>query len=146
MLCFVLSVLLSGIINTVALSGRKFSISKKVLQGSRLLPLEPNSVGYKTIKAMLKDLSKTLHPASETSTKDYRGKPQFQSLKRRVWTLLSEAQEETTGYTTLQIVSQILLWIELGIFASPTSEHVYVSSWCTIFNILLLDTSLRAIP
>ncbi|KAF9158446.1 hypothetical protein BGX20_003395 [Mortierella sp. AD010] len=90
-------VLLSSIVNTVALSGRKFSISKKVLQGSRLLPLEPNSVDYKTIKAMLKDLSKTLHPASETSTKNYRGKPQFQSLKKRVWTLLSEAQEETTG-------------------------------------------------
>ncbi|KAG0273449.1 hypothetical protein BGZ96_004840, partial [Linnemannia gamsii] len=91
-------VLLSGIINTVALSGRRFSISKKILQESRLPPLDTNSADYKSIKALLDDLMKTLYPVtSNTSSMNHRGKPQLQSLKRRVWTLLSEAEEETAN-------------------------------------------------
>ncbi|KAF9321078.1 hypothetical protein BG006_002685 [Podila minutissima] len=89
-------VLLSSIINTVALSGRRFSVSKKISQGSRLPPLDPISADYQCIKALLKDLLKTLHPSTtNTSSLNNRGKPQFQPLKRRVWTLLSEAEEET---------------------------------------------------
>ncbi|KAG0203955.1 hypothetical protein BGX33_008801 [Mortierella sp. NVP41] len=89
-------VLLSSIINTVALSGRKFSISKKISQGSRLPRLDTNSADYQSIKALLEDLLKTLHPATpNTSSKNNRSKPQLRSLKRRVWTLLSKAEEET---------------------------------------------------
>lgn len=139
-------VLLSGIINTVAPSGRRFSISKRISQGSRLRPLDSSSADYRDIKDLLEDLLKNLYPAITDTNSMNRGKPRLRSLKRRVWTLLSEADEETARYTILQIVSQVLLWIELGQFVSPTSEHVYVSSWCTLFNILLLDTSLRAIP
>ncbi|KAF9577110.1 hypothetical protein BGW38_007887, partial [Lunasporangiospora selenospora] len=43
-------------------------------------------------------------------------------------------------------MNQIILWIELGMFVSPTSEHVYVTAWSLIFNILLVDTNTRAIP
>lgn len=142
----ILSVLLSGIINTVAPSGRRFSISKRISQGSRLRPLDSSSADYRDIKDLLEDLLKNLYPAITDTNSMNRGKPRLRSLKRRIWTLLSEADEETARYTILQIVSQVLLWIELGQFVSSTSEHVYVSSWCTLFNILLLDTSLRAIP
>ncbi|KAG0354940.1 hypothetical protein BGZ54_001365, partial [Gamsiella multidivaricata] len=102
---------------------------------------------YQSIKALQEDLLKTLHPATtNTSSTNNRGKPQLQSHKRRVWTLLSEAEKETAKYTILQIVSQVLLWIELGLFASPTSEHVFLSSWCALFNTLLIDTSVHAVP
>ncbi|KAF9579439.1 hypothetical protein BGW38_004295 [Lunasporangiospora selenospora] len=140
-------VLLSSIINTVATSGRIFSISKKIVQGSRLPLLDTNSAEYQDIKLLLDDLLTTLYPAiSNSSSTNNRRKPYFQSLKRRVWALLSQLEEESIKYTTLQIVTQILLWIELDIFASPTSEHVFVSSWSTLFNILLHDTPLRAVP
>ncbi|KAG0032182.1 hypothetical protein BGZ81_011521 [Podila clonocystis] len=71
-------VLLSSIINTVALSGRRFSISMKISQGSRLLPLDLISADYQCIKALVKDLLKALHPpTTNTSSLNNRCKPQF---------------------------------------------------------------------
>ncbi|KAG0229906.1 hypothetical protein BGW42_001307 [Actinomortierella wolfii] len=94
-----------------------------------------------------KELLTALYPANTNfGIAFHKRKPQFRSLKRQVWTLLSQSEEDTAKYTILQIVSQLLLWIELDLFASPTSEHVFVSSWSTLFNILLHDTPLRATP
>ncbi|KAF9384490.1 hypothetical protein CPC16_008409, partial [Podila verticillata] len=75
---------LSSIINTVALSGRMFSISKKFSQGSRLPPLDPISADCQCIKALMEDLLKTLYPSTTTNTSssNNRRKPQLQSLKR----------------------------------------------------------------
>ncbi|KAF9273021.1 hypothetical protein BGZ88_004153, partial [Linnemannia elongata] len=143
-------VLLSGIINTVAPSGRRFSISKRISQGSRLRPLDSNSADYRDIKALLEDLLKHLYPTIADINSMYRGKPRFRSLKRRVWTLLSEADEETARYTILQIVSQVLLWIELGQFVSPTSEHVLCragapsSTFCCLTHLSELFPSTQA--
>ncbi|KAF9311305.1 hypothetical protein BGZ91_006849, partial [Linnemannia elongata] len=109
-------VLLSGIINTVAPSGRRFSISKRISQGSRLRPLDSSSADYRDIKDLLEDLLKNLYPAITDTNSMNRGKPRLRSLKRRVWTLLSEADEETARYTILQIVSQVLYglnWVSL---------------------------------
>ncbi|KAI1290686.1 hypothetical protein EDD11_009084 [Mortierella claussenii] len=53
---------------------------------------------------------------------------------------------EKAKYTTLQVIQQVLLWIKLGLFTPPTSEHVYVSAWAMLFNILLFDTTIRAVP
>ncbi|KAF9583528.1 hypothetical protein BGW38_009268 [Lunasporangiospora selenospora] len=89
-------VLSSSIINTVALSGRQFSISKKILQESRLPPLDTKPSDHQSTKALMRNLLTTLHPAyTSTSNMNSRGKPQFQSLKKRVWTLLSQEDEET---------------------------------------------------
>ncbi|KAG0232995.1 hypothetical protein BGW41_001654 [Actinomortierella wolfii] len=94
-----------------------------------------------------KELLTALYPANTNfGIAIHKRRPQFRSLKRQVWTLVSQSEEDTAKYTILQIVSQLLLWIELDLFASPTSEHVFVSSWSTLFNILLHDTPLRAIP
>jgi hypothetical protein len=95
------------------------------------------------VKNLLKDLLQSLHPQMEV---DRHCSPQFGQLKKRVWTMLCDTPEKTAAYTTLQIMNQIVLWIELSMFVSPTSEQVYVTAWSLIFNILLLDTNIRAIP
>jgi len=48
---------------------------------------------------------------------------------------------EKAKRTTLQIVQQLLLWIELDL-QPPTSEHGYVSEWAMVFNIQFFDTSI----
>ncbi|KAF9946175.1 hypothetical protein BGZ72_000563 [Mortierella alpina] len=51
---------------------------------------------------------------------------------------------EKAKYPTLLIVQQILLWVELDMFSPPTSEHVYVSAWAMLFNILLSGKTLAS--
>lgn len=137
------SVLLSTIINTVAPGGRRFSVSKQIKTASLLAGLDNNSDLYMSVKNLLSDLLQSLHPQIDF---DRHCPPEFRRLKKRVWTMLCDTPEKTAAYTTLQIVNQIILWIELRMFESPTSEQVYVTAWSLIFNILLLDTNIRAIP
>ncbi|KAI8594446.1 hypothetical protein EDD21DRAFT_421725 [Dissophora ornata] len=136
-------VLLSTIINTVAPSGRCFSVSKQIQSASILPGLDTNSDSYNSVKSVLSELLRTLHPQIEF---DRHCLPEFGLLKKRVWTMLCDTPERTAAYTTLQIMNQVILWIELGMFTTPTSEQVYVTAWSLIFNILLLDTTIRAIP
>ncbi|KAF9433148.1 hypothetical protein BGZ76_009827 [Entomortierella beljakovae] len=107
-----------------------------------LIP-EPSSDVSKLEKCLLRKLLLALHPQID---RDRHCPPDFRQLKKMVWTLLLDTPERTESYTTLQIVNQILHWIELGMFAPPTSEHVFVSAWSLLFNTLLLDTNIRAIP
>ena len=113
------------------------------MEASLLPGLDSSSDSYKLVKSLLRELLLALHPQIEH---DRHCLPDFGQLKKRVWGLLPDIAEKTASYTTLQIVNQILLWIELGMFVPPTSEHVYVSAWSLLFNILLLDTNIRAIP
>ncbi|KAG0040473.1 hypothetical protein BGZ83_002531 [Gryganskiella cystojenkinii] len=136
-------VLLSTIINTVAPSGRRFSLSKHIMTASLLPRLDYDSDQYISAKDLLADLLQSLHPRIGI---DRYCPPELGRLKKRVWRLLCDTAENTTTSMILQIVNQITLWIELGMFVSPTSEHVYVSAWSMIFNILLLGTNIRAIP
>lgn len=116
---------------------------------SRLPELDPQSETHKTVKDLLAELLKALYPELD---KDRYCEPDFVLLQKKVWQLLQDAvssrrtHAEKAKYTTLQIVQQLLLWIELGLFAPPTSEHIYVSAWAMLFNILLFDTTVRAIP
>ncbi|KAF9345756.1 hypothetical protein BGX34_004508, partial [Mortierella sp. NVP85] len=142
-------VLLSGIINTVSPNARQFSLSNQIMNESRLPVLDPQSEIHKAVTDLLAELLKALCPDLD---EDPYCDPDFVSLQKKVWQLLQDAanskhtRAEKARYTTLQIVQQILLWIELGLFAPPTSEHVYVSAWAMVFNILFFDTSIRAIP
>ncbi|KAF9545153.1 hypothetical protein EC957_011223 [Mortierella hygrophila] len=142
-------VLLSGIINTVSPNARRFSLSKKIMTESRLPELDPQSETHKIVKGLLAELLKALYPDLD---KDRHCEPDFIQLQKKVWRLLQDAASsrhthaETATYTTLQIVQQVLLWIELGLFTPLTSEHVYVSAWAMLFNILLFGTTVRAIP
>ncbi|KAG0304985.1 hypothetical protein BGZ98_004745 [Dissophora globulifera] len=136
-------VLLSTIINTVAPSGRHFSISRQIKTASWLAGLDSSSDPYMSVKGLLDDLLQSLHPQIGS---DRYCLPELGRLKKRVWRLLCDATENTAVYTTLQIMNQIILWIELGMFVSPTSEQVYVTAWSLIFNILLFGTNIRAIP
>ncbi|KAF9106560.1 hypothetical protein BGX27_009115 [Mortierella sp. AM989] len=134
-------VLLSTIINTLSTSGRRFSISRRIMKAS-LIP-ELTSDLCKPVKNLVRELLLALHPQIDH---DRQCPPDFGQLKRMVWALLLDTTEKTESYTTLQIVNQILHWVELGIFAPPTSEHVYVSAWSLLINTLLLDTNIRATP
>lgn len=136
-------VILSAIINTVVPSGRRFSISKHVKAASLLPKLDPNSDIYLSVMGLLRDLLVALHPQIDH---DRHCPPQFGQLKKCVWNLLCSTPEKTAVYTILQIMNQIILWIELGVFETPTSEQVYVSAWSLLFNILLSDSGIRAIP
>ncbi|KAG0025143.1 hypothetical protein BGZ82_010200, partial [Podila clonocystis] len=137
-------VLLLGIINTVSPNARQFSLSKKIMAESQLPELDPQAETHKTVNGLLAELLKALYPDLD---KDRYCEPDFVQLQKKVWQLLQDAASsrhthaEKAKYTTLQIVQQILLWIELGLFTSPTSEHVYVSAWGMLFNILLFDTT-----
>ncbi|KAG0290478.1 hypothetical protein BGZ96_006066 [Linnemannia gamsii] len=134
-------VILSAIINTVVPSGRRFSISKHVKAASLLPKLDPNSDIYLSVTGLLRDLLVALHPQIDH---DRHCPPQFGQLKKCVW--LCSTPEKTAVYRILQIMNQIILWIELGLFETPTSEQVYVSAWSLLFNILLSDSGIRAIP
>ncbi|KAF9176657.1 hypothetical protein BGZ51_009874, partial [Haplosporangium sp. Z 767] len=142
-------VLLSGIINTVSPNARQFSLSKKIMAESRLSELDPQSETHKTVTGLLAELLEALYPELD---KDRYCEPDFVQLQKKVWQLLQDAASsrhtlaEKAKYTTLQIIQQVLLWIELGLFTPPTSEHVYVSAWAMLLNILLFDTTVRAIP
>ncbi|KAG0061345.1 hypothetical protein BGZ90_003619 [Linnemannia elongata] len=47
---------------------------------------------------------------------------------------------------TKHSVARPLIVRNLGVFETPTSEQVYVSAWSLLFNILLSDSGIRAIP
>ncbi|KAG0045416.1 hypothetical protein BGZ83_009380 [Gryganskiella cystojenkinii] len=142
-------VLLSAIINTLSPDARSFRLSKKIMAESSLIALDPESVIHTTVKDVLGDLLKALYPNLD---KDQYSEPDFVNLHYKVSKMLSEAarsrntQGEKAKYTTLLVVQQVILWIELKMFSSPTSEHVFVSAWTMLFNILLHDTIMRAIP
>ncbi|KAF9176370.1 hypothetical protein BGZ50_000887, partial [Haplosporangium sp. Z 11] len=116
---------------------------------SRLSELDPQSETHKTVTGLLAELLEALYPELD---KDRYCEPDFVQLQKKVWQLLQDAASsrhtlaEKAKYTTLQIIQQVLLWIELGLFTPPTSEHVYVSAWAMLLNILLFDTTVRAIP
>ncbi|KAK3805525.1 MAG: hypothetical protein J3Q66DRAFT_407535 [Benniella sp.] len=114
-------VILSTIVNTVARSGRSFSISKDVRKGSLLSGLDPQSDIYLSVKDLLRELLVALHPQIDH---DRHCPPQFGNLKKCVWKLLSSTPENTANYSVLQVVNQLILYIELGIFEDPTSEQV----------------------
>jgi hypothetical protein len=124
-------------------------LSKKIMAESRLPELDPLSETHKIVKGLLAELLEVLYPDLD---KDRYCEPDFVQLQKKVWQLLQgsassrHTHAEKVKYTTLQVVQQVLLWIELGLFILPTSEHVFVSAWAMLFNILLFDTTVRAIP
>ncbi|KAG9064472.1 hypothetical protein KI688_003662 [Linnemannia hyalina] len=142
-------VLLSGIINTLSPDARRFRLSKKIMMGFPLSSVGPESQIHTAAKDVLATLLKALYSNLD---KDQYSEPDFVNLQQKMWQLLSETasskktQEAKARYITLQVVQQIVLWIELKVFVPPTSEHVFVSAWTTLLNILLHDTSMRAIP
>ncbi|KAG9066522.1 hypothetical protein KI688_012430 [Linnemannia hyalina] len=76
---------------------------------------------YNVVKSLLRKLLFALHPQIE---QDRHCPPDFGQLKMRVWILMLDSAKKSAFYTVLQIVNQILLWIELEMFAPPTSEHM----------------------
>ncbi|KAF9142731.1 hypothetical protein BGX30_002339, partial [Mortierella sp. GBA39] len=141
-------VLLYGIINTLSPDSRRFRLSKKIMMESSLPSLGPETQIHTAVKDVLAAMLKALYPSLD---KDQYSEPDFVKPQQKMWQLLSETassrktQEEKARYTTLLVVQQIVLWIELKVFVQPTSEHVFVSGWSTLFNILLRDTTMGAI-
>ncbi|GJJ78473.1 hypothetical protein EMPS_10832 [Entomortierella parvispora] len=142
-------VMLSGIINTVAPSGRSFTVSKSIMTSSQLPPVDPASDTHRSVKEVLKRLLDALCPTLE---QDPYAEPQFVQLQKTIWKELCRAvdlKQTESGmamYTTLLIVQHVVASIEQGSLAPPTSEHVFVSVWTWILNILFVGTRLRVIP
>ncbi|KAG0346084.1 hypothetical protein BG005_000945 [Podila minutissima] len=49
-------------------------------------------------------------------------------------------------YLVLKIVSQVLHWLENDIFAMSLLEHVFVTAWSDVLNMLFAQSGLRGIP
>ncbi|KAF9079592.1 hypothetical protein BGX23_003643 [Mortierella sp. AD031] len=124
-------------------SKKDVHVSKQIKMASLIARLDNDSNTYMSVKSLLSDLLQSIHPQIDF---DRHCPPEFGQLKKHVWTMLCDTPEKTAAYTTLQIMNQIILWIERGMLVSPTSEQVYVTAWSLIFNILLFDTNIRAIP
>ncbi|KAF9158976.1 hypothetical protein BGX20_003162, partial [Mortierella sp. AD010] len=142
-------VMLSGIVNTIAPSGRSLTLSKTIMASSILAPVDPQSDTHVAVTAVQEKLLDALYPALK---KDPYADPQFVQLQKAIWKELCHAvdlKQTELGlatYITLQIMDRIVAWIEQGSFQPPTSEHMFVSAWAWIFNTLFTGTRLRVVP
>ncbi|KAF9085626.1 hypothetical protein BGX27_003411, partial [Mortierella sp. AM989] len=145
-------VMLSGIINTVTPSGRCFTLSKTIMTSSQLPSVDPNSDTHKEVKEVLKRLLDALYLVFLIEYSHRYADPQFVQLQKTIWQGLCDAvdlKQTESGmatYTTLLIIQLIVAWVEQGSFMPPTSEHVFVSAWTWILNILFAGTKLRVVP
>ncbi|KAF9579219.1 hypothetical protein BGW38_004608 [Lunasporangiospora selenospora] len=138
-------VITSGIINTISRFGIEFRLSQRIVEES-LHPCMANKLP--TIARLVTELLSALYP-----DEDLPHEPSMSSLQSLVYSkLVTEStktrrtKEDQEIYVFLKIICQILMWLEHGLFVRPTSEHVYVSAWSSIFNTLFAGGGLRVIP
>ncbi|KAG0264778.1 hypothetical protein BGZ95_003526 [Linnemannia exigua] len=141
------SVLLSGIINTLS-RVQAFTLSPKIKSESLVPSL---SSRLPTIEALLSELLLVLCPGLDN---DPYAEATLIGLQVKVWELLGNSARETgiktkeqkAVHTVLMVVSHICSLLATEQFAPPTSEHVFVSAWTHILNVLFYDSKIRAIP
>ncbi|KAI8356254.1 hypothetical protein B0O80DRAFT_527913 [Mortierella sp. GBAus27b] len=127
--------LVSGIVNTLSPIGQQFTFSPLVEEQSRLTCLAYES---KTVDELRADLQTALYPDPEdpaAMSVESLQKFVYESLSKCVGPRSTRAAREK--YLVLQIVSQVLHWLENDVFAAPSSEHVFVSTWSDVFNTVL---------
>ncbi|KAG0247550.1 hypothetical protein BG011_001316 [Mortierella polycephala] len=139
-----LFVLVSGIINTLSPVGQHFTLSPVVEEQSRMSCLLYRS---KTIDDLRTDLQKALYPDPDDPAA-----MSVESLQRFVYESLLQClgpqhtRAAKEKYLMLKIISQVLHWLENDIFATPSSEHVFVNVWSDIMNTLFAQSGLRGVP
>lgn len=142
------SVLLSGIINTLSPGVQAFTLSPKIKSESLVPSL---SSRLPTIESLLSELLLALCPGMD---KDPYAEATLTGLQVKVWELLGNSARETgiksreqkAVHAVLMVVSHICSLLATEQFAPPTSEHVFVSAWTHILNVLFYDSKIRAIP
>ncbi|KAF9115716.1 hypothetical protein BGW39_002972 [Mortierella sp. 14UC] len=141
-------VLLSGIINTLSPGVQAFTLSPKIKSESLVPSL---SSRLPTIESLLSELLLALCPGLD---KDPYAEATLTGLQVKVWELLGNSARETgiksreqkAVHAVLMVVSHICSLLATEQFAPPTSEHVFVSAWTHILNVLFYDSKIRAIP
>ncbi|KAG0363215.1 hypothetical protein BG005_002364 [Podila minutissima] len=136
--------LVSGIINTLSPVGQQFTISPLVEDQSRMACLSYRSKAIDDLRA---DMLAALYPDPDDSAAMSVESLQmfvYESLIQCIGPRPTRAAKEK--YLVLKIVSQVLHWLENDNFASPLSEHVFVSAWSDIVNTLFAQSGLRGIP
>ncbi|KAF9097126.1 hypothetical protein BGX27_001001 [Mortierella sp. AM989] len=142
---FSLSCLISGIVNTLMPISRSLSISSAVEAASIALALQYES---QTIRILQEELLAALYPDAEEP-----GSMDVSNLRRTVFLHLGEAEQkprkckaDKEHYAVLQILTLILLWLSNRKFDKPSPEHVFVSAWSDVFNVLFHGANLKVIP
>ncbi|KAG0334388.1 hypothetical protein BG000_008377 [Podila horticola] len=137
-------VIVSGIVNTLSLTGPRFTISPMIMLESRMPCLSYTSP---VIDKLRDDLLSALYPDPDDPAAIC-----VESLQSKVFQCLSQCTDprptraEKEKYAVLKILSQILIWLENDKFAQPASEHVFVSVWSDVLNTLFCRSGLRSIP
>ncbi|KAF9374257.1 hypothetical protein CPC16_001399, partial [Podila verticillata] len=136
--------LVSGIINTLSPVSQQFTLSPLVEEQSRMACLSYHS---NTIDDLRADLQEALYPDPDDPAA-----MSVESLQRFVYESLLQClgphptRAAKEKYLILKIVSQVLHWLENDIFAVPLSEHVSVSAWSDVLNMLFAQSGLCGIP
>ncbi|KAF9416615.1 hypothetical protein BGZ76_004620 [Entomortierella beljakovae] len=142
-------VILSGIINTLSPEALEtFTIAPTIKEQSLIPSLE---VKHPLIEALIEDLLSALCPGISA---DPYAESNIWSLQTRVWNLLLQSgnsgsiktKDEKANLAVLQIMSHLCALLSTNQLSVPSSEHVYVSLWSFVMNMLFGGQSIRAIP
>ncbi|KAG0233667.1 hypothetical protein BGW41_001419, partial [Actinomortierella wolfii] len=140
-------VLLSGIINTLSPGAQTFTLSPKIKSQSLIPSL---SVKLPAVETLLSELLLALCPGI---SEDPHAEATLIGLQAKIWELLFRSAKETPRNqdqkavrTCLMIMDHICSVLATEQLRPPVSEHVYVSTWSHVFNILFHDSKVRAMP
>ncbi|KAG0225738.1 hypothetical protein BGW41_004577 [Actinomortierella wolfii] len=139
---------LSGIINTISPAGQEFTLSPRIKSESLVSSLTSR---LPCVEVLLKELLNALSPNYDN---DPHGEITLIGLQVKVWKLLAESatdglpksKEQRATMMVLKAVSQICSLLENRQLQPPHSEHVFVSVWSNIMNLLFQDSLIRVIP
>ncbi|KAF9418014.1 hypothetical protein BGZ76_004460, partial [Entomortierella beljakovae] len=103
------------------------------------------------VESLLPELLSALYPDLE---EDPCADPSLIGLQVKLWSMLGQMANETSGSTkvrravkaALMIMNHICSLLATEQFMPPTPEHVFVSAWTHILNLIFHGSKIRAIP
>jgi hypothetical protein len=142
------STVLSGIINTISPAAQGFTLSPRIKTESLVPSL---SSRLPSVEALLGELLNALAPDQDN---DSLAEITLVGLQVKVWELLAKSardgppknKEQKAVMVVLKAVGQICLFLENKQLEPPHSEHVFVSVWSSIMNLLFQGSLIRVIP
>ncbi|KAG0247102.1 hypothetical protein BG011_002001, partial [Mortierella polycephala] len=140
-------VLLSGIINTLSPGAGSFTLSPKIKSQSLVPSL---SQKLPAIEVLLSELLLALCP---DLNEDPHAEATLVDLQAEIWELLGRSakvnernKDQKAVRTVLVIMDHICTLLTTEQLVPPVSEHVFVSAWSHILNVLFQGSNVRAIP
>ncbi|KAF9189011.1 hypothetical protein BGZ51_000187 [Haplosporangium sp. Z 767] len=140
-------VLLSGIINTLSPGAGSFTLSPKIKSQSLVPSL---SQKLPAIEVLLSELLLALCP---DLNEDPHAEATLVDLQAKIWELLGRSakvneknKDQKAVRTVLVIMDHICTLLTTEQLVPPVSEHVFVSAWSHILNVLFQGSNVRAIP